>query len=297
MTKLLVVGNCQARPIGAILERSGLFELLPPITLHLATAEDAETDQAKIKEADVVLAQKTANDFHRVDLRSSVLREKHNKALVWPNVFYSGQQPYIRYFTHASEGRLLGPLEAMHDLRIFSRWLVSRGVVDEAILDESFANRVAESSLAQLKNREAGCDVTISEYLEREAKCSSLLFFTFNHPNNAVLWHLALKILDALGHRVDIPYDTSAPQALGRFVVPSTWSTEETIFQGDDIELDEETGKVTRLPGPPKKYTAEELETRFFDVYDKNTVYRDLAHIRLTPKLPEDQSLFEKTVR
>ncbi len=36
MRKLLVLGNCQARPLGMLMKRFAGFDLLDPIILHLA---------------------------------------------------------------------------------------------------------------------------------------------------------------------------------------------------------------------------------------------------------------------
>ena len=166
--KILVVGNCQARPLSNLLTEVAGCDILPPIILHLAHETDSDTHLPLLAEADVILAQQTADTFRVPYLRSEAIRARDKKVLVWPNVFWAVQQPFLRYFTHADYGRILGPLEAMHDLRIYGRWLASKGLLPdlESRLDAGFAAGVQAASLRSLQAREAGCDVSISDFLQ-----------------------------------------------------------------------------------------------------------------------------------
>ena len=292
MKKLLVTGNCQARPLTSYFEKSGYFECLPPIILHLARDQDRDLHLQKLEEADVILAQKTADNFALNYLRSGHLKTSHDDVVIWPNIFYSGQQPFLRYMTHVTKGRLFGPLDALHDLRIYMRWRHDRGLSTAPMIVPNYTEKVSEMSLQSLVEREAGCDVIISDII-RDSRNSERLFFTFNHPTNLVLWRLARRIVDILGEPIDIPFDHTASEALGRYVVPSTWTKENAVFRGDQMHVDVDSGEVSRAAGPPRDYSNEELDVAFFNCYDRKKAFREIDHIRLTPNMPVDRQLIE----
>jgi hypothetical protein len=282
--KILVLGNCQARPLSSLLNDTGRFDCLPPIILHLAKIEERAEHLDRISQADIVLSQKTSAGFALPYLCSQTLKTEHPRTVVWPNVFYAGQHPFLRYMTHKTSGRLFGPLEAMHDLRIFWRWQLATGKIDRYPVAEGYAEQVAAASMIDLQDRETECDVMISDYIQGQNR-DERMFFTFNHPTNKVMWHLMRRILLALGQSDDIAYDTKKHEALGRYVVPSSWTTPDTVFRGDRIAIEAATGQVIRYPGPPQTYTLEMLEAAFFETYNSNPAYRDAATIRLTPHL------------
>lgn len=273
----------------AIFEQVCSLTDLPPIILHLAKPEEEETHLAAMAEADVILAQNTADSFHLPHLRSTAIKSAYPDTLIWPNVFYSGQQPFLRYFTHADQGRLMGPLEALHDLRLFARWARDRGVLQSDPIDEAaFAEQVRDMSLLQLQQKEANCDVTITDFITAHRE-TARLFFTFNHPTRLVLSELANRLTTRLGLEVDIP---PGPEALNRYIVPSLWPGEtakavDESYRGDGYAL-EDNGTVRRLPGPARTYGATELEQAFYEVYDHNPAFRDIARLRFTPNFPFD---------
>lgn len=125
--KILITGNCQARPMSELLCDGVNNFALEPIILHLAKVEDANSHEALLSDADVIIAQATSDSFQPAHLSSRFLKEQFGpRVLVWPNVFYSGQTPYLRYITHTKAGRITGPLDVYHDLRILNEWYISR---------------------------------------------------------------------------------------------------------------------------------------------------------------------------
>lgn len=295
MKTVLVTGNCQARPLTTLLERTGMFTCLPPIVLNLAKAKDQDMHQARIAQADIVLVQKTADTFNPPYLRSEHLRATHDCVRVWPNIFYAGQHPFLRYMTHVTQGRLFGPLEAMHDLRIFLRWRQDRGLTDAPAPPEDYPANVASLSWQTLQGREAGCDAIISDFL-RAQNLDAPLFLTFNHPTNRVLTEMCRRLLATCGLSIEIPRDPEAPEALGRYVVPSSWTGPDHHFQGDKVEINPQTGIAAGVPGHgPHAYDTATLERQFFEVYEANPVFRDLEQLRFTSAVPDDLKLLGQT--
>ena len=125
-------------------------ETLEPIILHLAKAEEQDPHLAQIETADVIFAQFAVDEFQPAHLSSSSLKQRYrDKVVIWPNIFYMGQQPYLRYFTKPGVGRLMGPMEALHDIRLYHSWKTTGQVKPEApdINDPDFVTAIRAASL------------------------------------------------------------------------------------------------------------------------------------------------------
>lgn len=283
--RVQVIANCQARPItGELAALLPEAQMQDPIILHLSKPDQEEAHRAQLDQADIIFAQKTADVFQPAHLASHRLRQDYDdKTVVWPNIFYSGQQPYLRYFTHPTHGRLLGPLEALHDLRLHRSWQDSGRVDPDAMFarEDAFEIDVRRTSLASLREKEAECDVTISDVIEaREG--DQRLFFTFNHPSRALLREMALRLIahSGLDHDASTPSPQNEP--LNRYQVPSSWSSRDMAFQGDGYEVTP-LGLAKGIPGKPVVYTAQTLCEAFQSVYDSHGIFGSMDNVRLTP--------------
>lgn len=282
--KLLVIGNCQARPLLSMLESTGLFLAMEPIISHQAKVEECEKYIELLENADVILTQKTDSAFHVPIIASTNIVENFGgKALVWPNLFFGGQQPFLRYFTHAAAGRLLGPLEAMHDLRIFSEWRNTRdGIVPADELEAQIdISRINELGLRNLVQREVGCDVIVSDLIEDHL--NEIIFFTFNHPSKFLLKRIAERLLVRLGCPACVKEPQKEPLAM--YKAPSTWMKfeGEPQFRGREVKLDD-NGQVKL--GPFRHYSWIELRSVFFDCYQHYSHLLEINKIRVTPNYP-----------
>ncbi|WP_410254153.1 WcbI family polysaccharide biosynthesis putative acetyltransferase [Paracoccus aminovorans] len=227
--KLVVIGNCQARPLAARLATAPGVRVADPIILHLAKEEDEAAHAEAIGGADLILAQATADNFRPRHLASNTLRADYpRKVVVWPNIFYAGQQPFLRYLTHLETGRVAGPFDVYHDLRFLALWRAERGLGPAAPnLDAEmrFARDVAQESLVALRTREADCDVGVADLVEESAS-ERRCFYTFNHPAGWLLGSLATR----LAARIDLPRLPPPPdgwEPLGRIVPPGLLLTRE----------------------------------------------------------------------
>lgn len=284
--KVLVIGNCQARPIAALLGRVPDIEILDVYLIHLAHDKPSSEIMQRVNEADLVLSQQTFGTTWQEYLRSNILAERFpEKTLVWPNVFFTGQQPYLRYATHPKRGRLLSPLTEYHDLFLLRDWYRHRKGLDfsKEIMAPSFADDLAEASLDTLRRRETLCDVGVSDLIEARYR-TERLFFTFNHPRLWLLAKLAERALDRIGKpcRIDIsgmrePLDRVRPF----FALPKHEADREVQFQGVEIDLGT-PGKVSL--GSAVHYSRKDLWEVTFAGYDHQwELLEDPAALRLTP--------------
>lgn len=288
--KIQVIANCQARPVSTLVPRMAPgVETLEPIVVHLAKAVEEEAHLAQIAQADVIFTQPLEDQFKPAHLATSTLKERFgDKVIVWPNIFYMGQQPYLRYFTHPRHGRLMGPLEALHDIRLYRSWKET-GHVDPAALDRSdpeFIVTARAASLRELQAREALCDVKISDFLTAHED-SKRLFFTFNHPSQFVLLEMVRRLLSIVTETVHQMSDAPLPEPLDRFKVPSVWSAPDDVFQGNWFEIDDENKVLSRV-APPQPYSRDALCAAYQQTYDAHDIYRTFEGVRLTPNFAED---------
>ncbi|MEM7491952.1 MAG: WcbI family polysaccharide biosynthesis putative acetyltransferase [Pseudomonadota bacterium] len=283
MKKVLVIGNCQARPVASILEKLALdVELLDPIILHLSKADDAPEQEALINTADIVFAQYTADIFQPAHLRSSFLKQENpGKVLIWPNIFYAGQQPSLRYITHASGGRIAGPLDTYHDLRILEKWYNANDL--DLPFQKTSDDQIHQHSLAELRAREeAACDVGISDLIEDKFR-QERLFFTFNHPSLALLSVVTSRLIDACGLQPSTE-ELVMKEPLARIIPPSLWEDDDLeaqTFRGPRIDF--ETPNLA-LPGPPTDYSYQDMLSLFYRSYEQQKdKLLDTDNLRVTP--------------
>lgn len=171
-----------------------------------------------------------------------------------------GQTPNLRYLNHKDIGRILGPLDAYHDVGILREWLRSRFGTDHG-LKELDSDAIATKSLSDLQIRESHCDVIISDLIQENYK-SKKLFFTFNHPTIWLLEKIAERILAKAKIQVAIhPKFDNEP--LGKIQPPDIFSIKnlsEARFLGVSNE--------SKSKGCERLYSAESLKDAFFANYD-----------------------------
>jgi hypothetical protein len=281
--KIVVVGNCQARPVSHILGVRTEAQMLEPIVLHLATAAEENRHGAILESADLILAQYTASLFKPKHLASESIFNKHpQKTLVWTNLFYSGQQPFLRYLTSPEHGRILGPLDTYHDLRILRRWALLRGRSDvHEFNDADVLERARRASLDEIRQRESNCAVGVADLIESH-RDQRRLFFTFNHPSLWLLEQTCKRICAA----AELPYNETPEinqEPLARVVVSSTWQDWpgcELPLRGIAVSYAPDS-KI--LLGQPRPYVAYELEAEFIKTYDHMSNVLDWSGVRYTP--------------
>lgn len=279
MLKLLVIGNCQARPISVVLGKSANVCLLEPIIVHLERDDNKDRTISMMEEADVIFAQLTADNFPIHHLRTSVIKSLYPKKIfVWPNIFYIGQQPNLRYITHVKLGRVLGPLAEYHDLDLFQMWRRDNQL--ELLPSISTPDLLSNQSLNQLQERENLCDIKITDIIEKE-KNSRRLFFTFNHPANFLLSLTAKRLCQVAGLWYADAADDKI-EALGKIIPPSNFDEFDTLYHGVDVSID--SNKILKM-GRQKVYERSQLIATVFSCYDaQKDILSELTKLRFTPQ-------------
>lgn len=281
--RILVTGNCQARPLGDIIKSTTGFQIEDPIILHLSKEEDREEHQGRIASADIILAQNTSENFSPAHLRSSRIKAEHeNKTIIWPNLFYVGQQPTIRYLTAIGAGRIFGPLEAYHSIDILYAWANDRGVaqVIDLVTAEDVIN-LPKQSFDEFVDREKKCDIQVSDLIAENLN-DRPLFFVFNHPTEWLLTRMAERIVKCAFGLSQRYHELAFGEPLNRVVVPSIWAPSLAPYRGVEVDLlDSQQIKI----GSARHYDHDALTARFYQVYDHFEERLSTSKLRLTPSL------------
>lgn len=286
MTKpilIAVVGNCQARPLASIFAASlPNAQITATAIVHLLADKDEPDYAAFFEAADVIFSQRVTDNYPCSFLRTSRLKETYgNKVICFPNLYYSGYNPELSYLRNEARKPIGGPLGDYHSRTIFKAW--QQGLtVKEAVLrhydivynQENYAG-LPEKSIQELYQREAETDVRIIDWIEAQL-WRQRLFFTFNHPTQALLKQLALSLirLSDIGHS-DWNEDAAPKnEALGRFSCPiNPWIanqykpsfTTQDVYTGNEV-VNIDDGKV--IAGKLREYQPLEITEAFFKVYD-----------------------------
>jgi hypothetical protein len=202
---IAVVANCQGGPIAKMMPVLAPGVQIKAITVtHLARDEHAAEAFRSYNDCDFIFAQAVQDNYPTTFVTTTRLREQFgNKVITWPNIFYRGQGPEIRYITSPT-GRVLGPLGEYQSVVLYEAWrdgLDVSATVDRMLTGGEWLDRLADepqSSLQELRTREEQLDVGVSSHIAEHWQ-ERRLFYTFNHPTNELLLRVACDLLLAIG--------------------------------------------------------------------------------------------------
>jgi hypothetical protein len=276
MARLVVVANCQASALGRMLARASTrVDYVPVPAIHAVKGEAAEKMLATIAEADVCIHQPIGPKFG--DLCTDSLRDRFAaKTFVsFPSIFFGGLFPDLFYLRKRGGGTLVGPLGDYHDRRIVNAFLSQQPEADcVRTLQENGGDHRAQfdEAMAESKRRDLSCDVPIMDVLEDMIGFGRPLF-TFNHPTNAVLWALALRVLD----RLELPKDGQTAPPITQFLNAVTATTPRTLLEdlGAPWRSDvyEKAGQAMSFEG---------LVGSFYELYASQEDFGDIYRFNLS---------------
>lgn len=292
--RIAIVGNCQSWLLQELLGRlAPRLAFSEPIIIHLARAEEAERQLAALAAADRVLTQLVLDTYPVEHLRTAFLKDRFGeRAVVWPNVFFRGQNPDLVYISH-ERGRLCGPLTQYHSRALFDAW--REGVDLGDIRPESFMRRsrdvedyraAIDRSFDDLEERERRTDVGVAD-LVRERWRHEPLFHTFNHPTNALIGELALRIARRLNLATRSPRRMAkVPERLGTIRPPMEAPLAEALGlafavspRARGVEVRTDGDEV--VTGAGRDYDFAEFARASYACYDAQRALTDA--VRFTP--------------
>lgn len=283
-TTIIVMGNCQAWPMTAILKLMlPGHDIQQPVVVQQVKPDHEHAVHTRLESADLILAQVIKDNHPITFLRTSKVRERFGDRLTtWVNLFYRGQNPELCYLPElTAQGEF--PLGDYH-LETVREAFVEGADVAEALFrlsdpdwnSQRYAD-TARKSLAWLRRQEQQADAPITDEIARREE-SEQLFFTFNHPSMQLLADYALRLTDVMGLTPDVRYMAGAfPEQLARIIAPPNPMTARgrafATFPGPRSyrALRPATDPESTQPIMPILMTEEEVVGRFYETYQRLT--------------------------
>lgn len=198
---VVYLGNCQAQffeGLSDYLQLGVEVRRIPPVWL-IRDEHRPEVDEL-LSSADIIFKQRIANDYPIAFVRDDEIKASYpDRTILWPNAYFDGYFPGLKYIYNVA-GKVEGPLSDYHFQWIEDGWrsgASSQEVLQWATRGDAWAGPrdVVELSLAQLRNRERGLDVAISDYVCQRFR-SKKLFYSMNHPHIDLLYELLRRIYE-----------------------------------------------------------------------------------------------------
>jgi len=293
--KIVVVGNCQARPIGYCLSQYNKnVTVLEPLIVHLLTNSDIKVVQHTLMEADVIVSQQLNESYHIECLRTENLRQQYGaKLVVIPNIFLTKYCPDLVYISSPDLGRLPSMLDIYHSRITFEAWSSNENIAlaVSRLDDKEYWNSVyhdnVSKSISELKKRDMESDITVFDIIENVSE-KDRPFFTFNHPSNQVLAAFSKRILAHINEPCTSNLNINK-EPLASIIAP--------VFEGAKKAFDYKfdgpsycvgfkpiinNGKVVSK-GIRKIMSNRDFVECSFDLYDRILDDKNLSNIRYTP--------------
>lgn len=276
--KVVVVGNCQARPVAALLEgMSDRIEVTKVAIVHLLNSSQESEYVKELEDADHIVAQLVSSDYPCRFVRTEDLKAKYGgKVTTIVNLFFKGYHPDWMYLKPPGIGALKGPMGDYHNSIIFDGWKsqVETTQIKSRLLSCDYYNinfkDAVQNSLYELKQRESKADVKIAHYIESKY-ADEIMFFTFNHPSLLLLKEYTLRILLRLDVTPTVMPDGEASEPLDQFMINVAPNIEGysaiRMYRGLRLDFDGVSRLVT---SDRKEYDIEGLINAFYDFYDSN---------------------------
>lgn len=284
--KIIFIGNCQAQALTQIthyLRIDAELVVVPPV-FDLGAFNTDEVKE-KIYSADIVFSQRVSEDYPAEFVRPSVLREAlGSRVVIWPNIYFDGYFPGVRYVYSTKGGKVTGPLSDYHFLQIqksYQDGLTPTEAWEAFISPEPSDILPADpvgDSITNLRQREQDSDFGMSDYIEANF-ARSKMFYSMNHPTDEVLQEALRRMVEVSGVDLKVPaYDPALlagyPYTLNEIDLPilpfvqklyNTPSSPLDTIVGRELVFD---GTVYSAGSEQKSYTGPELVEAFYKVYE-----------------------------
>jgi hypothetical protein len=211
--KIALIGNCQISTLRNILLASDHTLDIPSLpAVHQINETSLPAVEQLLLEADWVVAQLVSDDYPLASLRTNVLRERFGrKLIVWPNLHFYGYGPDVDVLRDPEFQHFRGPLLDYHSDKILLGYALGFSVEKTASLfleitplDLMYRDSYT-LSLEELKRREKGCDIEISDKIE-EHFAAKRLFYVMNHPSSFLVQFVAQRMLEKMGRAtINVP--------------------------------------------------------------------------------------------
>ena len=199
---LVVHGNCQAEALRVLLAGAGEHRTVRVPPVHELEADDVPHLHRVLAASTALVAQPVRTDYRGLALGTAQVADRlaHGSVVVViPSVRYAGLFPFQAIVRAPGVGD--PPVVPYHDLRTLAE--AATGTRPDAAVAAAAWREVARSSVDELARREERHGAVVVSDLLGPAGAGAV--HTVNHPGNEVLRGLARRVLERLGHDVEVP--------------------------------------------------------------------------------------------
>lgn len=213
--KLLFVGNCQAGGLLELFSYSTNFtnaftwKVFPGV--FAITPEEVTTLREELRTTDVFLFHPVQESYrNNIGVGSKTLKSflpQHAVCLSVSPTYWDAYNPELFYLRNPDGSHVTEQFD-YHNRLIFKSFIEGLSVKDTILRFSDptvYAGSlpVAMNSLEELKHREMSLDIKTESFIRRNFH-EQRLFWTLNHPTNALLLHIADQIFSLLNVKNDL---------------------------------------------------------------------------------------------
>ena len=279
--KIVVVGNCQARPLAKILESlNPKINVTAMAIVHLLKDKQFEEYRPAFDEADLIVSQLVFDAYPCEFVRTNFLIKHYgSKVISIVNLYFSGYTPDWFCPRIPGVGVLKGPMGDYHNRTILEAWCSGEAaeIACSKLTDKKHNQKYVlqiERSFNELLDREKDVDVPITDaILSRYRK--ERLFFTFNHPSMVLIREYAERILGQAGisnkRSLRSLFKVKDRELLNQLIPLANPANglpagQEVKHKGVDFVFDEDHIVKT---GRKKYYDSRAIVEKFYLIYEK----------------------------
>jgi len=279
MQKVVILANCQGPALAKILDKAvdgagnRLFDVLQLKPVYELTREEQPLLEDRCRECDILLYQphikhKFTPEWRSSDYWVSITSAKH--VVSFPSLYFAGYNPELTYLRNAKNQHLNAGFVDYHDKRIVKLYLEGRSDDD---IKHSFyrlqpvredVEAVLKETLAELRSRELEqqLDIAVSGFVEQNF-AKERLFYTYNHPANAVLYEVVRQMLDKLDYG-----DVVVPRIERELLRYDYFPIAPAVRKYLALEFDDD-GKQYRVQNADMQ--RDDVVARYLDIYRDNS--------------------------
>lgn len=273
MKKCIILGNCQTTHIKKILSESifsEVYEICTTVPIQIMTQKHLDLLEPDIKNCDLLITQLIAEKYNGINGigTKNITKQLKNNAqkIIIPSLYANIYNPEIFYLKNEYGKKVSEGFDYHHKL-IFYGFLKGYSVeTTKNLFFLPIANieNIICAAFEEIFKRDSYSDVKVFNFIKTNYN-KSKLFYTFNHPNNKMLFFIVNSILRIL--KIDEININNKKEALDGIYFPIL----KNVYHKLNLEFDE---NFDEFNFKEKKYSINDMICLYFDFY---TSHKDLV--------------------
>jgi hypothetical protein len=208
LKKFACFGNCQSSAIAEVLSDhepfTSRFEIIPLKPVYLMTPDDLANTKQSMETFDLFLSQDVSECYAPADARGLIEAMRPDAdALLFPVGWFDAYSPDVSYLRDEKGQPIASWGCDYHSKIVLDAYVAGRSVVQAtellvADVDPDVTNTNLAKNLRELRIREAGLDIGISDEIEKTFQ-DRPIFYTYNHPSADMHFYVIDEMMKKIG--------------------------------------------------------------------------------------------------